>query len=406
MTPFLKKVAETAECFIHVYSNANAIGGDDAKVFAESGWINLVNLIGGCCGATPAHMKAIKQATKDMKPRPLPAVGRPVMRLSGLEPLIAEDCVNSIGLPFVNVGERCNIAGSAKFKKLMMNGNYGEAMDIAKKQVEDGAHVIDINVDDGMLDGLAAMQKFIKIAVTEPEVAKRPFMIDSSKFEIVEGGLKCCQGKPIINSISLKVGEDKFIEQATIIRKHGAAVVVMAFDEEGQAATEEEKVRICKRSYDILVGPKVRFPPEDIVFDPNILTIGTGMEEHANYGVDFIKATKRIREICPHVKISGGVSNLSFGFRGVNVIRESIHSVFLHHACLDYGMDMGIVNSAEMLSIDDLKPHLLKYSNDLVFNKNAEATERMLECTAYEKSVMEAKKSQQGPTTDSQVLDP
>merc|ERR1719428_2779883 len=406
MTPFLKKVAETAECFIHVYSNANAIGGDDAKVFAESGWINLIGMTGACCGATPAHIKAIKEATQDMKPRPLPPVGKPVMRLSGLEALVAEDCVNSIGLPFVNVGERCNIAGSAKFKKLMMNGNYGEAMDIAKKQVEDGAHIIDINVDDGMLDGLAAMQKFIKIAVTEPDVAKRPFMIDSSKFEIVEAGLKWCQGKPIINSISLKVGEEKFIEHANIIRKHGAAVVIMAFDEHGQAATEAEKVRICKRSYDILVGPKVNFPPEDIVFDPNILTIGTGMDEHANYGIDFLKATKQIKEMCPHVKISGGVSNLSFGFRGVNVVRESIHSVFLHHGCLDYGMDMGIVNSAEMLAIKNLKPHLLKYSNDLVFNKNAEATERMLECTAYEKSVMEAKKSQQGPTTDSQVLDP
>merc|ERR1719424_1188033 len=266
-------------------------------------------------------------------------------------------------------------------------------MDIAKKQVEDGAHIIDVNLDEGMLDGLAAMQKFIKIAVTEPEVSKRPFMIDSSKFEIVEAGLKWCQGKPIINSISLKVGEEKFIEHAILVRKHGAAVVIMAFDEQGQAATEEEKVRICKRSYDILVGPKVNFPPEDIVFDPNILTIGTGMEEHCNYGIDFIKATKTIKEICPHVKISGGVSNLSFGFRGVNVVRESIHAVFLHQACLDSGMDMGIVNSAEMLAIEDLEPHLLSASLDLVFNKNAEATDKMLEVTTYEKSVIEAKKA-------------
>merc|ERR1719191_2642378 len=406
MVPFLKKVAEVAECFVHVYSNAglpNAMGGyDDTPAdmardnyeFASNGWVNM---IGGCCGSTPPHIKAIKEATKDCKPRPLPAVGKPVMRLSGLEPLIAEDCVNSIGLPFVNVGERCNIAGSAKFKKLMMAGNFGEAMDIAKKQVEDGAHVIDINVDDGMLDGLAAMQKFIKIAVTEPEVSKRPFMIDSSKFEIVEAGLKWSQGKPIINSISLKVGEQKVIEHATCIRKHGAAVVIMAFDEHGQAATEAEKVRICKRSYDILVSDKVNFPPEDIIFDPNILTIGTGMEEHNAYGIDFITATKKIKELCPHVKISGGVSNLSFGFRGVNVVRESIHAVFLHHGCIDYGMDMGIVNSAEMLSIDDLKPHLLKYSTDLVFNKNPEATERMLECTAYGKSVIDAKKANKAP---------
>merc|ERR1719456_1495379 len=226
-----------------------------------------------------------------MPPRPLPPGCRTVMRLSGLEPLIAEDCVNNLGLPFINVGERCNIAGSAKFKKIMMAGKYAEAMDIAKKQVVDGAHVIDINVDDGMLDGLAAMQKFVKIAVTEPEVAKAPFMLDSSKFDIVLAGLKWCQGKPIVNSISLKVGEELFIEHATLLRKHGAAVVVMAFDEEGQAATESEKVRICKRSYDILVN-KVKFPPEDIIFDPNILTIGTGLEEHNNYGIDFINATK------------------------------------------------------------------------------------------------------------------
>jgi 5-methyltetrahydrofolate--homocysteine methyltransferase len=213
----------------------------------------------------------------------------------------------------------------------MMAGDYSAAMDIAKQQVEDGAHLIDINVDDGMLDGLAAMQKFVKIAVTEPEVSKVPFMLDASKFEIVLAGLKWCQGKPIVNSISLKVREELFIEQATLLKKHGAAVVVMTFDEEGQAATEEEKVRICKRSYDILVH-KVRFPPEDIIFDPNVLTIGTGMEEHANYGVDFIRATKRIKEECPYVKVSGGISNLSFGFRGVTKIRESIHAVFLDHA--------------------------------------------------------------------------
>merc|ERR1719498_1945296 len=343
MAPFLKRIAECAECFVHVYSNAglpNAMGGyddtpedmaRDNKTFASNGWVNM---IGGCCGSTPPHIKAIKEATQDLKPRPLPAVGRPVMRLSGLEALVAEDCVNSIGMPFVNVGERCNIAGSAKFKKLMMAGNYGDAMDIAKKQVEDGAHIIDINVDDGMLDGLAAMQKFVKIAVTEPEVAKAPFMLDSSKFDIVLAGLKWCQGKSIVNSISLKVGEELFMEHATILKKHGAAVVVMAFDEEGQAATESEKVRICKRSYDILVN-KVKFPPEDIIFDPNVLTIGTGMEEHANYGIDFIKATKTIKEQCPYVKISGGISNLSFGFRGVNKIRESIHSVFLTEAILE-----------------------------------------------------------------------
>jgi len=401
MSPFLEKIAMIAECFVHVYSNAglpNAMGGyDDTPEdmardnldFAANQWVNM---IGGCCGSTPAHIAAIRQATKDLPPRDLPKVGKPFMRLSGLEPLIAEECVNRIGLPFVNVGERCNIAGSIKFKKLMMAGNFGEAMDIAKKQVEDGAHIIDINVDDGMLDGLAAMQKFIKIAVTEPEVSKRPLMIDSSKFEIVEAGLKWCQGKPIINSISLKVGEEAFIDHATIIRKHGAAVVVMAFDEEGQAATEEEKVRICKRSYDILVGPRVCFPPEDIVFDPNILTIGTGMVEHANYGVDFIAATKKIKELCPHVKISGGVSNLSFGFRGVNLVRESIHAVFLHRACIDSGMDMGIVNSHEMMAMEEVPRDMLSLVNNLVFNKTADATEKMTERTAQEKAKLEAAK--------------
>src|SRR5210317_735623 len=252
-------------------------------------------------------------------------------------------------------------------------------MDIAKKQVEDGAHVLDINVDDGMLDGLAAMQKFVKIAVTEPEIAKVPFMLDASKFEIVEAGLKWCQGKPIINSISLKVGEELFKKQATLLRKHGAAVVVMAFDEQGQAASEEDKVRICKRSYDMLVN-EVRFPPEDIVFDPNVLTIGTGMEEHANYGVDFINATKTIKEICPYVKISGGISNLSFGFRGVMKIRESIHSVFLHHAILQSGMDVGIVNAHEMLALGEVEPALL------------EAAERMLDLTKREKEAIKARK--------------
>merc|ERR1719353_2753164 len=235
----------------------------------------------------------------------------------------------------------------------MMAGNFGDAMDIAKKQVVDGAHVIDINVDDGMLDGVAAMQKFVKIAVTEPEVSKAPFMLDASNFKIVVAGLKWCQGKPIVNSISLKVGEELFKEQANLLRKHGAAIVVMAFDEEGQAASESEKVRICKRSYDILVN-EVRFPPEDIIFDPNILTIGTGLEEHNNYGVDFINATKQIKELCPLAKISGGVSNLSFGFRGVNVIREGIHAVFLERNCLESGMDMGIVNAAEMMAVKDM----------------------------------------------------
>jgi 5-methyltetrahydrofolate--homocysteine methyltransferase len=400
MTPFVEKLSKVVECFMHVYSNAglpNAMGGyDDTpadmarenKVFFENGWLNMV---GGCCGSTPPHIKAIAETAKDFAPRKLPDVGRPKMWLSGLEDLVVDDVHNHLGLPFLNVGERCNISGSLKFKKLMMAGDYATAMDIAKKQVEDGAHVIDINVDDGLLDGVAAMQKFVKIAVTEPDVSKVPFMLDASKFEIVMAGLKWCQGKPIVNSISLKVGEKLFKEQATLLKKHGAAIVVMAFDEEGQAATEEEKVRICKRSYDVLVN-EVRFPPEDIIFDPNVLTIGTGMEEHADYAIDFINATKRIKEECPYVKISGGISNLSFGFRGVTKIRESIHSVFLHHAITQSGMDVGIVNAHEMMALTEIEPELLDACNKLVFNTDEEATDIMLELTKKEKLAIEARK--------------
>ena len=398
MTPFVERLANVVECFMHVYSNAglpNAMGGYDEtpedmaeqnKLFFENGWLNMV---GGCCGSTPPHIKAIREISEGYKPRKLPDVGRPKMWLSGLEDLVVDDVHNHLGLPFLNVGERCNISGSIRFKKLMMAGDYGTAMDIAKKQVEDGAHVLDINVDDGMLDGLAAMQKFVKIAVTEPDVSKVPFMLDASKFEIVLAGVKWCQGKCIVNSISLKVGEELFKEQATLLRKHGCAVVVMAFDEEGQAATESEKVRICKRSYDILVN-EVRFPPEDIIFDPNVLTIGTGMEEHANYGVDFINATKTIKEICPYVKISGGISNLSFGFRGVMKIRESIHSVFLHQAILESGMDVGIVNPHEMLALSEVEPDIKLACENLVFNKTPDATDVMLELTMREKARDEA----------------
>mmetsp|Transcript_24912 Transcript_24912/g.36740 ORF Transcript_24912/g.36740 Transcript_24912/m.36740 type:complete len:1388 (-) Transcript_24912:185-4348(-) len=399
MVPFVERLAACAECFVHVYSNAglpNAMAGyDDTpedmarfnSVFLEKQWLNMV---GGCCGSTPPHIAAIAGVIKNQgfKPRPLPPIRRPKMWLSGLEDLVVEDSHNHLGLPFLNVGERCNISGSIKFKKLMMAGNYAEAMDIAKKQVVDGANVIDINVDDGMLDGVAAMQKFVKIAVTEPEIGKVPFMLDASKFEIVLAGLKWCQGKCIVNSISLKVGEALFIEQATLLKKHGAAVVVMAFDEEGQAATASEKIRICKRSYDILVN-KVHFPPEDIIFDPNVLTIGTGMEEHSNYGVDFIEATKVIKAECPYAKVSGGISNLSFGFRGVNVVRESIHSVFLYHAIIEAGMDMGIVNSHEMIHYDDIEPDMKLLCENLVFNKTPDATEKMLERTTWEKNRME-----------------
>jgi len=400
MVPFVERLAKCVECFLHVYSNAglpNAMGGyddtpddmaDENEVFFKNGWINMV---GGCCGSTPQHIKAIREMSEKYEPRKLPDVGRPKMWLSGLEDLVVDDVHNHLGLPFLNVGERCNISGSIRFKKLMMAGDYATAMDIAKKQVEDGAHVIDINVDDGMLDGLAAMQKFVKIAVTEPDVAKVPFMLDASKFDIVMAGVKWCQGKCIVNSISLKVGVELFKEQATLLKKHGCAIVVMAFDEDGQAATASEKVRICKRSYDMLVN-EVRFPPEDIIFDPNVLTIGTGMEEHQNYGVDFINATKTIKEQCPYVKISGGISNLSFGFRGVMKIRESIHSVFLQEAILKSGMDVGIVNPHEMIAYSELEDDMKVLCENLVFNKNDEATDDMLERTNYERACIDAKK--------------
>jgi len=405
MVPFLERLSNVVECFMHVYANAglpNAMGGYDEtpesmaannEIFFKNGWVNLV---GGCCGATPLHNAALKHMSAPYGPRKLPDVGPPKMWLSGLEDLVVDDVHNHLGYPFLNVGERCNISGSIRFKKLMMKGDYGTAMDIAKKQVTDGAHVIDINVDDGMLDGLAAMQKFVKIAVTEPEVSKVPFMLDASKFDIVIAGLKWCQGKPIINSISLKVGEELFKEQATLIKKHGAALVCMAFDEHGQAAEMEDKVRICKRSYDILVN-EVKFPPEDIVFDPNVLTIGTGMEEHANYGIDFIEATGKIKELCPYAKISGGISNLSFGFRGVMKIRESIHAIFLHDAILEGGMDMGIVNAHEMIGQDELEDDMKVICDNLVFNKIPEATEDMLDRTNYERACIEAKKKRMAP---------
>lgn len=395
MKPFLQRLSNVAECFVSVYANAglpNAMGGYDdgpklmAEYCEEFCKDQLINMMGGCCGTTPAHIKAIADVCAKYPPRPLPAPRDPFMWLSGLEDLV----VTKDRFSFLNVGERCNISGSIRFKRLIMKGDYGTAMDIARQQVEDGAMVIDVNVDDGMLDGVAAMERFLKIAVTEPDVSKVPFMVDSSKFHIVEAGLKCVQGKCIVNSISLKVGKELFMEHARIVKRHGAAVVVMAFDEDGQAATEAEKVRICKRSYDILVN-EVGFPPEDIIFDPNILTVATGMEEHNNYGVDFINACQIIKEQNPYCKISGGVSNLSFGFRGVDVIREAIHSVFLYHA-VKAGMDMGIVNAGMLEVYDNIPADLLKLVEDVVLNRDPNATEALLDRSLLEKEKVEAAK--------------
>jgi 5-methyltetrahydrofolate--homocysteine methyltransferase len=395
MKPFLQRLANVAECFVSVYANAglpNAMGGYDdtpammAEYCEEFSKDRLINMMGGCCGTTPQHIEAIANMAAKYEPRPLPELKEPFMWLSGLEDMV----VTKERFSFLNVGERCNLSGSIRFKRLIMKGDYGTAMDIARQQVEDGAMVIDVNVDDGMLDGVAAMERFLKIAVTEPDVSKVPFMVDSSKFHIVEAGLKCVQGKCIVNSISLKVGKELFMEHARVVKNHGAAVVVMAFDEDGQAATEAEKVRICKRSYDILVN-EVGFPPEDIIFDPNILTVATGMEEHNNYGVDFINACRIIKEQNPYCKISGGVSNLSFGFRGVNVIREAIHSVFLYHA-VKAGMDMGIVNAAMLEVYDNIPKDLLKLVEDVVLNRHPDATEALLDRSLVEKEKADAAK--------------
>jgi len=371
------RVADTLVC---AYPNAglpNEFGQYDetpeymAKLvgeFAESG---LVNIVGGCCGTTPAHIAAIAKAVAPHKPRAVPVI-EPRLRLSGLEPFELTSAI-----PFVNVGERTNITGSAKFRRLITEGDYASALQVARDQVENGAQVIDINMDEGLLDSEKAMIEFLNLVASEPDIARVPIMVDSSKFNVIEAGLKCIQGKPIVNSISMKEGVEKFIHEARIARRHGAAVVVMAFDEVGQADTFARKTEICKRAYDILVGD-LNFPPEDIIFDPNIFAIATGLEEHNNYGVDFIEATRWIRANLPHAHISGGVSNLSFSFRGNEPVREAMHSVFLYHA-IKAGMDMGIVNAGQMIVYDDIDPELRQVCEDTILNRDPGASERLLE---------------------------
>eukprot|EP01138_Halocafeteria_seosinensis_P008643 gb/GECG01008834.1/.p1 GENE.gb/GECG01008834.1/~~gb/GECG01008834.1/.p1 ORF type:complete len:1274 (+),score=245.83 gb/GECG01008834.1/:1-3822(+) len=399
MRPFLQNLASYADTYVFCYPNAglpNAMGGYDdtpqqmAEAMKDFGKSGFLNLGGGCCGSTPDHIKAITDALAECKPRTWEPKSR-ILRLSGLEKL---ECDPNV-LSFVNVGERCNIAGSKRFKRLLLEGNYGECMEIATKQVEDGAMVLDINVDEGLLDGVKAMTQFLRIAMTEPDVSKAPFMIDSSKFEIIEAGLQCVQGKSIVNSISLKNGEEDFIKKAKLIKKYGAAVVVMAFDEEGQADTADSKVQMCERSYRIL-REKVDFPPEEIIFDPNILTVATGMEEHNAYAVNFINAAKRIKQSMPETHISGGVSNLSFGFRGVNVIREAMHSVFLYHA-IQNGMDMGIVNAGMLEVYDNIPDDLRNLCEDVILNRNQpEATEKLLERAEQERQKMQEAKEKGG----------
>ncbi|HEX5539908.1 MAG TPA: methionine synthase, partial [Methylophilaceae bacterium] len=338
------------------------------KEFAESGFVNVA---GGCCGTTPDHIAAIAGTLKNIAPRKIPEIPR-ATRLSGLEPFtIDEDSL------FVNVGERTNVTGSKAFARLILNEKYDEALAVARQQVENGAQVIDINMDEGMLDAVAAMTRFLNLIASEPDIARVPIMIDSSKWLVIESGLRCVQGKAIVNSISMKEGEEEFLRQAKLCRRYGAAVIVMAFDEKGQADTFERKTEICKRAYELLTQ-QIGFPPEDIIFDPNIFAIATGIEEHNNYAVDFINATRWIKENLPYAKISGGVSNVSFSFRGNDPAREAIHTVFLYHA-IKAGMTMGIVNAGMVGVYDDLAPELREHVEDVVLNRRPDATERMIE---------------------------
>lgn len=380
---YVAELSRISECAVSAHPNAglpNAFGEYDLeademaehiKEWAQQGFLNLV---GGCCGTTPEHIRQMYQVTKNIKPRVLPEI-KIACRLSGLEPLTIE--AESL---FVNVGERTNVTGSARFKRLIKDELYDEALDVARQQVESGAQIIDINMDEGMLDAQAAMVRFLNLCATEPDIAKVPIMVDSSKWEIIEAGLKCVQGKPIVNSISLKEGKENFITQAKLLRRYGAAVIVMAFDEVGQADTRERKIEICTNAYHILVY-EIGFPAEDIIFDPNIFAIATGIEEHNNYAVDFIEAVADIKRTLPHAMISGGVSNVSFSFRGNNPVREAIHAVFLYY-CFKNGMDMGIVNAGQLAIYDDLSDELRNAVEDVVLNRRDDSTDRLLDIAA------------------------
>jgi 5-methyltetrahydrofolate--homocysteine methyltransferase len=380
MRPHLEELSAVADTLTCTYPNAglpNAFGQYDESPddmarqiedFARSG---LVNIVGGCCGSTPDHIRAISEAVAKYPPRAIPEQPKR-MKLSGLEPFTLTS-----EIPFVNVGERTNVTGSAKFRKLITAGDYAAALDVARDQVANGAQIIDINMDEGLIDSQQAMVEFLNLIAAEPDIARVPVMIDSSKWEIIEAGLKCVQGKPLVNSISMKEGEEAFLHHARLVRAYGAAVVVMAFDEVGQADTHARKVEICTRAYRLLTE-KAGFAPEDIIFDPNIFAVATGIEEHNNYGVDFIQATRDIMATLPHVHISGGVSNLSFSFRGNEPVREAMHAVFLYHA-IQAGMDMGIVNAGQLAVYDQIEPELRAACEDVVLNRRADATERLLD---------------------------
>ena len=396
--------------YVLAYPNAglpNAMGGYDetpenfaknVKKFCVDG---LINMIGGCCGTTPDYIAALWNAVKGIPRREVKEPSKKMM-LSGMTEFIHGDHI-----PFMNVGERCNISGSARFKKLIKADDYEKAIAVAKDQVENGAQILDFNLDDGLIDGKKAMTRFVRMALSDPDIAKVPIMIDSSKFEVIEAGLQNCQGKCVVNSISLKGGEEEFKAQAKKIMIYGAAVVVMAFDEEGQAATIEDKIRICKRAYKILVSDEIQFLPQDIIFDVNILTIATGMEEHNNYAVNFIEAAKALRVECPGCHISGGLSNLSFGFRGLNELRESMHSVFLYHA-ISNGMDMGIVNAGMIPIYEDIEPKLRALLDEVILNKSEKMdhVDRVIAYAQEEKERLDDLKANGGVAVVEKKVDP
>lgn len=382
MRPYIEELSKIAVCYVSCYPNAglpnplSESGYDETpghtsdllEEFAKAGFINIV---GGCCGTTPSHIAAIVSKTKNIPPRVIPIISSST-HLSGLEPLNIKS-----GGPFLMVGERTNVTGSPAFRKLIEQGNFDQALVVARQQVENGANIIDVNFDEGLLDSEACMARFLNLIAAEPDICRVPVMIDSSKWSVIESGLKCVQGKSIVNSISLKEGEESFLKNARLAKRYGAAVVVMAFDEQGQAATKEDKVRICKRAYDLLLH-QADFDAGDIIFDPNILTVATGMEEHNNYAVDFIEAVKEIKAICPGALTSGGVSNISFSFRGNNVVREAMHSAFLYHA-IKAGLDMGIVNAGMLAVYADIDKNLLDKVEDVLLNRRSDATERLIE---------------------------
>ena len=381
MRPLIEELAQLAPIYVSCYPNAGLPNpllptgfpetpetlAPQLREWAENGWLNIV---GGCCGTTPPHIRAIADAVKGL-PQRVPAVVEPYLRLSGLEALTIRPETN-----FVNVGERANVTGSPKFAKLILENKFEEALAVAKQQVENGAQVIDVNMDEGMLDGVTAMTHFLNLVASEPDIARVPIMVDSSKWSVIEAGLKCIQGKGVVNSISMKEGEAKFLEQARLVRRYGAAVVVMAFDEQGQADSFARKIEVCQRAYDLLTQ-QVGFPPQDIIFDPNILTVATGLEEHNNYAVDFIEATRWIKANLPRAKVSGGISNISFSFRGNNPVREAMHSAFLYHA-IRAGLDMGIVNAGLLEVYEEIPKDLLELVEDVLLNRRPDSTERLV----------------------------